>query len=270
MGFPWGLDFGNQNCALAVARKGGIDVIDNEASSRRTPCMVGLGGKERALGEAAKSKIASNIANTVVEIKRLIGRKFGEADLQQDLKNFPFTVVEGPGGGLLVELMYEKDGGECETRQFTPEQLLAMLFINLRSTAEAHNKSASPDCVISVPCWFTDAQRRGVLDAATIAGLNVLRIMNETAATALCWGLPKSLEFPEDSAPPKNALFFDMGHSSTQVCVVAFTKSKMTVLASAFDRNLGGRDFDMVQKQRYFFTLHFVFADLDVSLLRPC
>ena len=204
--------------------------------------------------------------------------RFAEADLQQDLKNFPFTVVEGPGGGLLVELMYEKvweatfcemrdsrrwivvwqDGGDCETRQFTPEQLLAMLFINLRwsvaftrklgrnqiystsrrSTAEAHNKSASPDCVISVPCWFTDAQvkftfccnsiwyidwfdvqRRGVLDAGTIAGLNVLRVMNETAATALCWGLPKSLEFPEDSAPPKNALFFDMGHSSTQVLV---------------------------------------------------
>ena len=109
-------------------------------------------------------------------------------------------------------------------------------LIAVRSTAEAHNKSASPDCVISVPCWFTDAQvkfiafccfifvndttevqRRGVLDAATIAGLNVLRIMNETAATALCWGLPKSLEFPEDSATPKNALFFDMGHSSTQV-----------------------------------------------------
>jgi len=213
--------------------------------------MVGLGGKERALGEAAKSKIASNIANTVVEIKRLIGRKFAEADLQQDLKNFPFTVVEGPGGGILVELMYEKDGGDSETRQFTPEQLLAMLFINLRSTAEAHNKSASPDCVISVPCWFTDAQRRGVLDAATIAGLNVLRIMNETAATALCWGLPKSLEFPEDSATPKNALFFDMGHSSTQVCVVAFTKSKMTVLASAFDRNLGGRDFDMAMLNHF-------------------
>lgn len=213
--------------------------------------MVGLGGKERALGEAAKSKIASNIVNTAVEIKRLIGRKYAEKDLQEDLKHFPFTVVEAPDGGILIELMYEKDGGDCEPRQFTTEQLLAMLLINLRSTAEAHNKSASPDCVISVPCFFTDAQRRAVMDAATIAGLNVLRIMNETAATALCWGLPKSLEFPEDSAPAKNALFFDMGHSCTQVCLVAFTKSKMTVLASAFDRNLGGRDFDMAMLNHF-------------------
>jgi heat shock protein 4 len=92
---------------------------------------------------------------------------------------------------------------------------------------------------------FTDAQRRAVLDASSIAGLNVLRLLNETAATALAWGLPKTMELPEDSATPKHVLFFDMGHSTTQVCLVAFSKSKMTVLASAFDRNLGGRDVDM-------------------------
>eukprot|EP00960_Hanusia_phi_P062262 765103-Hanusia_phi.AAC.5 len=244
MGFPWGLDFGNQNCVIAIARKGGIDVIDNEASSRKTPCMVGLGGKERSLGQAAIAKINSNIKNTAAELKRLIGRRWADADLQADIAKFPFKVTEGNDGSILVHLQYEKDGGECEMKAYTPEQLLGMLFVNLMHTAEAHNKGPSPDCVISVPCWFTDAERRAVLDAATIAGLNVLRLMNETAAAALCWGLPKSLELPDDSAPPKNVLFFDMGHSSTQACIVAFTKSKMTVLASAFDRNLGGRDFD--------------------------
>jgi len=245
MGFPWGLDFGNQNCVIAIARKGGIDVIDNEASSRKTPCMVGLGSRERALGQAAIAKINSNIKNTAFELKRLIGRRFDEADLQEDLKTLPFKVAKAEDGGLLVNLMYEKDGGECELKAFTPEQLLAMLFVNLKGTAEAHNKAASPDCVVSVPCWFTDAQRRAVLDASNIAGLNVLRLLNETAATALCWGLPKTMDLPEDSATPKHVLFVDMGHSCTQVCLVGFTKGKMSVLASAFDRNLGGRDVDM-------------------------
>jgi len=244
MGFPWGLDFGNQSCVVAIARKGGIDVIDNEASSRKTPCMVGLGGKERSTGEGAAAKITSNIKNTCTQLKRLIGRRWGEEDLQADLAHAPYKVTEGPDGSLYINLMYEKEGGESQMHQFTPEQLVGMLLVNLKNTAEAHNKSPSPDCVISVPCWFTDYQRRAMLDAATIAGLNVLRLMNETAATALCWGLPRSLELPDDGGNPTNALFFDMGHSSTQVCIVAFTKSKMTVLATAFDRNLGGRDFD--------------------------
>ena len=179
------------------------------------------------------------------ELKRLVGRRWAEADVQQDIKTFPFKVTEAPDGGLHINLNYEKDGGECEMKAFTPEQLLAMLFVNLKSTAEAHNKVPSPDCVVSVPCWFTDAQRRAVLDASNIAGLNVLRVLNETAATALAWGLPKTMDLPEDSAPPRHVLFFDMGHSSTQVCLVAFTKGKMNVLASAFDRNLGGRNVDM-------------------------
>jgi len=207
--------------------------------------MVGLGSRERSLGQAAIAKINSNIKNTAFELKRLIGRRFDEADLQEDLKTFPFKVAKAPDGGVLVNLMYEKDGGECELKSFTPEQLLAMLFVNLKGTAEAHNKGASPDCVVSVPCWFTDAQRRAVLDASMIAGLNVLRLLNETAATALCWGLPKTMDLPEDSATPKHVLFLDMGHCCTQVCLVAFTKGKMQVLASAFDRNLGGRDVDM-------------------------
>jgi heat shock 70kDa protein 4 len=240
MGFPWGLDFGNQNCVVAIARKGGIDVIDNEASSRKTPCMVGLGGKERALGQAAVAKINSNIKNTAFELKRLIGRRWDDADLQEDLKLFPFKVTKAPDGGILINLMYEKDGLECELKAFTPEQILGMLLVNLKGTAEAHNKAPSPDCVLSVPCWYTDSQRRAVLDAASIAGLNVLRLLNETAATALGWGLPRTMDLPEDSATPRHVLFFDMGHGSTQVCLVAFTKGKMTVLATAFDRNLGG------------------------------
>jgi heat shock protein 4 len=163
---------------------------------------------------------------------------------QEDAASFPFKVTKAPDGGILINLMYEKDGSECEVKAFTPEQLLGMLFVNLKATAEAHNKVPSPDCVVSVPCWFTDAQRRAVLDAGNIAGLNILRLLNETAATALGWGLPKTMDLPEDSATPKHVLFFDMGHSSTQVCVVAYTKSKMNVLASAFDRNLGGRVVD--------------------------
>mmetsp|Transcript_62527 Transcript_62527/g.129902 ORF Transcript_62527/g.129902 Transcript_62527/m.129902 type:complete len:847 (+) Transcript_62527:111-2651(+) len=244
MGFPWGLDFGNQNCVVAIARKGGIDVIDNAASSRKTPCMVGLGGKERRAGEAAAAKHASNIKNTCTELKRLIGRRWNDETLQADLKRAPFSATEGPDGGILINLMYEKEGGELQMHSFTPEQLVGMLLVDLKQTAESHNKSPSPDCVISVPCWFTDYQRRAMLEAATIAGLNVLRLLNETAATALCWGLPRTPELPDDGQPPRNALFFDMGHSSTQVCLARFNKSKMTIVATAFDRSLGGRDID--------------------------
>eukprot|EP00290_Baffinella_frigidus_P015828 CAMPEP_0180215816 /NCGR_PEP_ID=MMETSP0987-20121128/15773_1 /TAXON_ID=697907 /ORGANISM="non described non described, Strain CCMP2293" /LENGTH=843 /DNA_ID=CAMNT_0022174651 /DNA_START=55 /DNA_END=2586 /DNA_ORIENTATION=+ len=251
MGFPWGLDFGNQNCVVAIARKGGIDVIDNEASSRKTPCMVGLGSKERAVGVAGAAKINSNVKNTATDLKRLIGRRWAETDVQDDIKNAPYRITEAPDGGILINLPYEKDGQAVEVQGFTPEQLLAMLFVNLKATAESHNKSPSPDCVVSVPCWFTDAQRRATLDAANIAGIKVLRLLSETAATALCWGLPKSMEFPEDTAPPKHCLFFDMGHSTTQVCIVAFTKSKMTVLASGFDRNLGGREFDNAMLEHF-------------------
>eukprot|EP00285_Hemiselmis_virescens_P017845 CAMPEP_0173379466 /NCGR_PEP_ID=MMETSP1356-20130122/2399_1 /TAXON_ID=77927 ORGANISM="Hemiselmis virescens, Strain PCC157" /NCGR_SAMPLE_ID=MMETSP1356 /ASSEMBLY_ACC=CAM_ASM_000847 /LENGTH=841 /DNA_ID=CAMNT_0014332803 /DNA_START=62 /DNA_END=2587 /DNA_ORIENTATION=- len=242
MGFPWGLDLGSQNCVVAIARKGGIDVIDNEASSRKTPCMVGLGGKERGLGESAKSKITSNIRNTVADVKTLIGRRWAEEEVQALAKTLPWTLKEGPNGGILVTLNYEKEGEECVPTDFTPEQLLAMLLVNLKHTAEAHNKSPSVDCVISVPCYFNDAQRRAVLDAAEIAGVKCLRLMNDTTAIALNWGLPKSMDF--DDEKPKHVLFYDMGYSATQCCIVAFTKTKMTVLASAFDRELGGRHFD--------------------------
>uniref|UniRef100_A0A7S0YHN0 Uncharacterized protein n=1 Tax=Hemiselmis tepida TaxID=464990 RepID=A0A7S0YHN0_9CRYP len=244
MGFPWGLDLGSQNCVVAIARKGGIDVIDNEASSRKTPCMVGLGSRERGLGEGAKSKITSNVRHTVADVKTLIGRKWSEESVQQLAKTLPWELKEGPNGGILISLMYEKEGEECKKTDFTPEQILAMLLVNIRQTAENHNKSPSPDCVISVPCYFNDAQRRAVLSAAEIAGVKCLRLMNDTAATALNWGLPKSMDFPDDTAAPKHVLFYDMGYSATQCCLVAFTKTKMTVLASAFDRELGGRHFD--------------------------
>ena len=128
---------------------------------------------------------------------------------------------------------------------FIIEQIAAILLKNLQRTAVAAN-GPSPDAVISVPVYFTDMQRRAMMDAATIAGINVLRLISEPAAAALAYGLPKSSEFPDDTAEPQRVLFFDMGHHSTTCSLVAFTKSKLHLVGSAFDRSLGGRDFDEV------------------------
>uniref|UniRef100_A0A803LNB5 Uncharacterized protein n=1 Tax=Chenopodium quinoa TaxID=63459 RepID=A0A803LNB5_CHEQI len=231
-----GFDFGNESCVVAVARQRGIDVVLNDESKRETPAIVCFGDKQRFIGTAGAASAMMNPKTTISQIKRLIGRLYSDPELQNDLKSMPFMVTEGPDGYPLIHVKYLG-----ETKTFTPTQVLGMLFSNLKGIAEKNLNAAVVDCCIGIPTYFTDLQRRAVIDAATIAGLHPLRLIHETTATALAYGIYKT-DLPESD--PINVAFVDVGHSSLQVCIAAFKKAQLKVLAHSFDRSLGGRDFD--------------------------
>ncbi|XP_057527143.1 heat shock 70 kDa protein 15-like [Amaranthus tricolor] len=238
-----GFDFGNESCVVAVARQRGIDVVLNDESKRETPAVVCFGDKQRFIGTAGAASALMNPKNTISQIKRLIGRQFSDPELQRDLTSFPFTVTEGPDGFPLIHARYLG-----ETKTFTPTQVLGMLLSNLKSIASKNLNGAVVDCCIGIPVYFTDLQRRAVLDAATIAGLHPLRLIHETTATALAYGIYKT-DLPENDQI--NVAFVDVGHSSLQVCIAAFKKAQLRILAHSFDRCLGGRDFDEVLFQHF-------------------
>ncbi|KAF8027546.1 hypothetical protein BT93_E0450 [Corymbia citriodora subsp. variegata] len=233
-----GFDFGNESCIVAVARQRGIDVVLNDESKRETPAIVCFGEKQRFIGTAGAASTMMNPKNSISQIKRLIGQKFSDPELQRDLQSLPFQVTEGPDGYPLIHARYLG-----EARTFTPTQVLGMMFSNLKGIAEKNLNAAVVDCCIGIPVYFTDLQRRAVLDAATIAGLHPLQLIHETTATALAYGIYKT-DLPEGD--PLNVAFVDIGHASMQVCIAAFKKGQLKVLAHSYDRSLGGRDFDEV------------------------
>ncbi|KAF0304168.1 Heat shock protein 4 [Amphibalanus amphitrite] len=241
-----GFDFGNESCYIAVARAGGIETIANDFSQRQTPSCVAFGPKNRLLGVAAKNQQVTNLKNTVVNFKRLMGRKYRDPHVTRVLADLPNTFVETEDGGVGVKVQYMG-----EDAVFRPEQLTAMLFTKLKETAEAALKIKVVDVVISVPCFFTDAERRALLDAAQMAGLNVLRLMNETTATALAYGIYKQ-DLPAAEEPPRNVVFVDCGQSAVQAAICAFNKGKLKVLSTSWDTTAGGAEFDRL------LTDHFV------------
>ncbi|BBN14282.1 hypothetical protein MPTK1_6g10360 [Marchantia polymorpha subsp. ruderalis] len=233
-----GLDVGNVNCIIGVARQRGIDVVLNDECGRETPAMVSFSDKQRYIGTGAASTATMNPKNTISQIKRLIGRKFRDPEVQKDLPLFSFNVSEGPDGGPLINVNYLK-----EKASFTPTQILGMILCNLKNVAAKALGTTVVDCVIGIPVYFSELQRRAYLNAAAIAGLRTLRLMHETTATALAYGIYKP-GLPDTDA--FHVVFVDVGHASTQVSIAAFKKGQLKILAQAFDRCLGGRDFDEV------------------------
>ncbi|KAH9714511.1 Heat shock 70 kDa protein 14 [Citrus sinensis] len=238
-----GFDLGNESCIVAVARQRGIDVVLNDESKRETPSIVCFGDKQRFIGTAGAASSTMNPKNSISQIKRLIGRQFSDPELQRDLKSLPFAVTEGPDGYPLIHARYLG-----ETRVFTPTQVLGMLLSNLKAIAESNLNAAVVDCCIGIPVYFTDLQRRAVIDAATIAGLHPLRLFHETTATALAYGIYKT-DLPENDQ--LNVAFVDIGHASLQVCIAGFKKGQLKILGHSFDRSVGGRDFDEVLFQHF-------------------
>ncbi|EEA25736.1 adenyl-nucleotide exchange factor sse1 [Talaromyces marneffei ATCC 18224] len=232
-----GIDFGAQSTKIGVARNKGIDIITNEVSNRSTPSLVGFGPKSRYLGEAAKTQEVSNLKNTVGSLKRLIGRSLSDPDVQaeKEYNTATFCEVEGQVG---VEVSYlgKKD-------KFSATQLVAMYLDKIKQTASKEIKLGVSDVVISVPAWFTDSQRRAMLDAADIAGLKALRLINDTTAIALGYGITK-LDLPGPEEQPRRVAFVDIGHSNYTVSIVEFRKGELNVKSTAWDRNFGGRNFD--------------------------
>ncbi|KAL8968091.1 MAG: hypothetical protein Q9183_002630 [Haloplaca sp. 2 TL-2023] len=232
-----GVDFGTQNTVIAVARNRGVDVITNEVSNRATPSLVGFGPKSRYLGETAKTQEISNLKNTVSSLKRLAGRSINDPDIQIE-KAFVSAPLVDMKGQVGAEVSYL---GNKE--QFTATQLISMFFSRVKSTASAELKLPVSDIVISVPPWFTDVQRRSIMDAAEIAGLKLLRLINDTTATALGYGITK-LDLPTAEEKPRRVAFVDIGHSNYACSIVEFKKGELAVKSTAYDRHFGGRDFD--------------------------
>ncbi|GAW18634.1 hypothetical protein EKO27_g7810 [Xylaria grammica] len=233
-----GVDFGTLNTVIAVARNRGVDVITNEVSNRATPSLVGFGPRARYLGEPAKTQEISNLKNTVGCLKRLAGRALKDPDVQIEAQYVSAALVDC-NGQVGAEVSYQ---GKKE--KFTATQLVAMFLSKVKQTAAAELKLPVADVVMSVPPWFTDVQRRSILDAAEIAGLKPLRIMNDTTAAALGYGITK-LDLPAEDQKPRRVCFIDIGHSNYSASIVEFKKGELTVKSTAFDRHFGGRDFNL-------------------------
>ncbi|GKA53727.1 heat shock 70 kDa protein 16 [Tanacetum coccineum] len=231
-----GFDIGNENCVIAAVKGSGIDVLLNDTAKGESPALVSFGDKQRFFGSVGATFATLKPKSTISQIKRLIGRQYKEQSVQEDLKLLPFVTSEGPRGGILIELEYMG-----ETEKFTPVEILGMLFKHLKQMAEKHLDSPVEDCVIGIPSYFTDLQRREYLDSATIAGLKPLMLMNDGTATALGYGMYKT---DLSDKGPTIVVFVDIGHCDTQVTVAAFEQRKMKILSHTFDPNLGGRDFD--------------------------
>ncbi|XP_059821088.1 heat shock 70 kDa protein 4L-like isoform X1 [Hypanus sabinus] len=233
-----GFDVGFQNCYIAVARSGGIETIANEYSDRCTPACVSLGPKNRAIGAAAKIQIVTNAKNTIQGFKRLHGRTFDDPFVQTEKSKLAYELQKLPSGSVGIKVHYLN-----EERVFAVEQIMGTLLTKLKETSENALKKPVTDCVISVPSFFSDVERRSMISAAKIAGLNCLRLMNDTTAVALAYGIYKQ-DLPTPEEKPRNVVFVDMGHSSYQASICAFNKGKLKVLGTAFDPYLGGRNFD--------------------------
>ncbi|KAI7018661.1 Heat shock protein [Hortaea werneckii] len=232
-----GLDFGTQNAVIAVARNKGVDVVTNEVSNRATPSMVSFSPRCRFLGEGAKTQEVSNMKNTVASLTRLAGRSLQDPDvaIEQEYVSAPLVDVNGQVGAEVNYL------GKKE--KFTAAQLCAMFLTRAKQTASAELRLPVNDMVISVPAWYSDHQRRAILDAAEIAGIKVLRLVNETTATALGYGITK-LELPGPEEKPRRTMFVDIGHSNYTASICEFRKGELKVVSTAYDRHFGGRNFD--------------------------
>ena len=238
MSTPFGLDLGNNNSVLAVARNRGIDIVVNEVSNRSTPSLVGFGQKNRFLGEAGKTKETSNIKNTVGNLKRIVGLDYTHPDFSTESQFF---------SSKLVELDDKKVGTQVrlagESKTFSATQLAAMFIGKVKNTVQQETKSNINDICIAVPAWYSEEQRYSIADAAKVAGLNPVRIVNDVTAAAVSYGVFKT-DLPEGDAKPRIVAFVDIGHSSYTCSIMAFKKGELKVLGTAYDKHFGGRDFD--------------------------
>ena len=227
-----GIDLGTTFSCVAVWKDGKVEIIANELGDRTTPSFVSFLNDERLIGMAAKNSIISNLNNTIYDVKRIIGRNYDDDKIQEELKHYTFNIINSNNKPkILVDFKNEK-------KEFTPEEISAMILTKMKQVAEAYLGHSVSNAVITVPAYFTDAQRQATKDAGTIAGLKVLRIINEPTAAAIAYGLDKISE------TAKNILIFDFGGGTHDVSLLSLEDGVFEVKATSGDSHLGGEDID--------------------------
>jgi len=227
-----GIDLGTTYSCVGVWQNDRVEIIANDQGNRTTPSYVAFNETERLIGDAAKNQVAMNAANTVFDAKRLIGRKFSDSVVQTDMKHWPFTVVEGAASKPSIQVNYKG-----EVKQFAAEEISSMVLMKMKEISEAYLGREVKNAVITVPAYFNDSQRQATKDAGVIAGMNVLRIINEPTAAAIAYGLDKK-------GSEKNVLIFDLGGGTFDVSLLTIEEGIFEVKATAGDTHLGGEDFD--------------------------
>ncbi|KAF9875786.1 hypothetical protein CkaCkLH20_06718 [Colletotrichum karsti] len=228
-----GIDLGTTYSCVATYEGTNVEIIANEQGSFTTPSFVSFTDKERLIGEAAKNQAAMNPINTVFDVKRLIGRRFDDPTVKKDMESWPFKVVDDNGSPKVsVEYL-------GETKTFSPQEISSMVLLKMKEIAETKIGKKVEKAVITVPAYFNDNQRQATKDAGAIAGLNVLRIINEPTAAAIAYGLGAG-----KSGKERNVLIYDLGGGTFDVSLLNIQGGVFTVKATAGDTHLGGQDFD--------------------------
>ena len=231
-----GIDLGTTYSCVAVWQNNSVEIIANDQGTRTTPSYVAFTDNERIIGNGAKSQSVQNYENTVFDAKRLIGRSFTDATVQSDIKHFPYTVVADSNNKPVIQVKYKH-----ELKTFQPEEISSMVLVKMKEIAEAYLGCDVKDAVITVPAYFNDSQRQATKDAGVIAGLNVLRIINEPTAAAIAYGLENSSDC---SGQERNVLIYDLGGGTFDVTLLTIEDGIFEVKATAGDTHLGGEDFD--------------------------
>jgi heat shock protein 5 len=234
-----GIDLGTTYSCVAIFKNGRVEIIPNELGNRITPSQVAFTDDEKLVGESAKNQGALNPLRTIYVIKRLIGRNFKDKEVQRDMKYVPYKIIEKDTKPYVqVETTHGK-------KVLSPEEISAMILVKMKETAEAYLGKTVSHAVVTVPAYFNDAQRQATKDAGVIAGLEVLRIINEPTAAAIAYGMDKK-------SGEQNIIVYDLGGGTFDVSLLTIDNGVFEVAATAGDTHLGGEDFD--QK----LTEHFV------------
>lgn len=226
-----GIDLGTTFCCVGVYRNGNVEIIPNEHGDRTTPSYVAFTDDEILVGLSAKLQANFNPLNTILDVKRIIGRLYTDPLLQEDLKMLPFKVTRGPNDKSLINVMYQG-----EQKQYDPEQISGIILQHLKKNAEDYLGTTVNKAVVTVPAYFTDAQRRATKDAGAIAGLDIIKIINEPTASSFCYGLNKKMD--------NTVLVFDLGGGTFDTSVLEIADGTFCVQSTNGDTHLGGEDFD--------------------------
>merc|ERR1712028_92307 len=233
-----GIDLGTTYSCVGIFKNGRVEIIQNELGNRITPSYVAFTDEERLVGEAAKNQASNNVERSIYVVKRLIGRKFDDKEVQRDLKWLPYQVIS-KSGKPYVNVKMPGVG----MKALSPEEVSSMILVKMKEIAEAYLGEEVKHAVVTVPAYFNDAQRQATKDAGAISGMNVLRIINEPTAAAIAYGLDKKSE--------QNILVYDLGGGTFDVSLLTIDNGVFEVVATNGDTHLGGEDFDQRVVQHF-------------------